>query len=947
MFSRANQAALCLIVLAGLCQASRALTAQAYQAEAPDVDQWTISLNGTWQFAAPGSTDYQPAEVPGYWGKTAQGQKVGWQEVAKWATGTYRRDFNVPEDRPGAVLDFDMIRWGGQVFVNGQLAGEYDLGYSPVSFDVSHLTKPGSNIVEVKPRGWSALERYKGEDIQIPMGAGNWFGIKEGGIPSDVFLRLFRGARIDALRIVPRIDGPSCDVSTRVIAGRNPWTGRLAVQVVSEDGRAVSAVKRVAIKLKPDETVEVNIQDLRSPAAKLWWPQSPTLHRLTAWLESDDGSVAAARDDVFGFRQVAIKGGQFYLNNRRLALFGATELVMYRMLNLLQDQTRLHNVQVKMFKAMNAVAFRSHVNPLPRRWIDLCDRNGILLLCEFPNFPDVQRKADESPYELPDYWKNLQREIRGIIANRFNHPSIVSWVASNEGSGYGDWERRNLVPFVKSLDPTRFVMLSGDIAPEVADQHNFAGMWWGTQAQFERQARELAEFHPDRLVGCTEYGQYHGGRRWYGMREPPRDSSQFRRDRARILMTQTEVLRRARFDIIMPFAYPGGWLGKAGQTGRLEDAGEPFGAVRNALAPLGVSLEFDRRHAQAGAVVEIPVWVMSDSETAAGRVEVQVSVLDKHPGYNWNGKLEGIKVLGGSEFSVEISPWQVQRRVVSLQMPKASGSCCLAAVVRNKGEREPLALSLRAVRVHEPPPPAKRRLVVGVLENDGRLARWLNKRGHEVVLVYGGQRPDVIVIGEGTLYDQRLRTYGFAVANRVLKEGCRLVVLEQPSWQAEKMQDNMGQMLEELSSWPLQTAVANLFPEAVLAKAVGTAADFQRLNGIEGIGMRVALIPSDRVVSSKQAQAPAKLTPDVQEDGQTATTQPADGTWRPLIHGYGSKGKLSDWALAYRAYGKGEVFACQIPLTGRTDDRTPADFDPVAERLLAFMIEADRLASPQ
>jgi len=159
--------------------------------------------------------------------------------------------------------------------------------------------------------------------------------------------------------------------------------------------------------------------------------------------------------------------------------------------------------------------------------------------------------------------------------------------------------------------------------------------------------------------------------------------------------------------------------------------------------------------------------------------------------------------------------------------------------------------------------------------------------------------------------------------------------------------DNGQAKIDEDYILALLEAVANLFPEAVLAKGVGTAADLQRLNGIEGIGMRVVLMPSDRVVSFKQPQAQAKLTPDVQEDGQTATTQPADGTWRPLIHGYGSKGKLSDWALAYRAYGKGEVFACQIPLTGRTDDRTPADFDPVAERLLAFMIEADRLSSPQ
>ena len=232
-----------------------------------------------------------------------------------------------------------------------------------------------------------------------------------------------------------------------------------------------------------------------------------------------------------------------------MALFGATELIMYRMLALMKDPKRLHRVQVELFKKMNGVAIRSHVNPLPRKWLDLCDRGGILVFPEFPNFPDVQRKGDHSPYELPLYWKNFQREIRGMIAVRHNHPSIIGWSASNEGNGYGDWERRNLVPFVKSVDPTRLVMLSADVTEDIADSHNFAGMWWGTQTDFETVARRLAEAYPNCIVGNTEYGQFGPSKSWYGRRKIDGRSAEFQMDVAMRRMEQTEALRRFRFGL--------------------------------------------------------------------------------------------------------------------------------------------------------------------------------------------------------------------------------------------------------------------------------------------------------------------------------------------------------------------------------------------------------------
>jgi len=811
-----------------------------YRKEAPDPAKWNVSLAGTWEFAPAGSSRFAPARVPGYWSDTPQVKAADWREVLKWKSGTYRRTFQIPPGTVGAAVDFEMVRWGGQAFVNGKSAGEYDLGYSPVSFDVSALVKPGANQLQVVTRGWAGLERYEGKDVQIPTGAGNWFGIKDGGIPGEVHLRFHRGARIGMLRIVPHIAGPSCDVTTRVTAGASPWEGHLAAQVLSDDGRqALSAVKRLPVALRANEGKELAIKDIAAPSAGLWWPDSPRLCRLVLWLETaGGGGVACVRSDTFGFREVAVKGGRFHLNNRPIRLHGATELVMYRMLGLLKDARLFQDVQVKLFKRMNGVAFRSHMNPLPRRALELCDRNGLLVFPEFPNFPDVQRKGDESPYELPLYWKNLQREARGMIASRFNHPCIVGWSASNEGNGFGDWEREHLVPFVKSVDPTRLVMLSADVTPDIADQHNFAGMWWGTQTDFEAAARNLARAYPDSIVGNTEYGQFGPSKSWYGDRQVRSDSPEFQADLSLLLMEQTEALRRERFDIIMPYSYPR-WAGKAASTGRHEDVGMSYHALRNALSPLGVSLDLSRRHAQTGRTLKVPVWVMSDSDSAKGDVKVRVCLLEKHPGYDWSGEVGGLTVLARAEFSTRIEPWRAHRETVRLRIPDKAGGYALAAAVWTKaGEGQAAAISLRPIRVYEPLPAPKRPRTVGVIEAGDRLARWLESRGHRVILPYGGERPDVIVIGDGRLYDTRLKQYGFAIANRVAVGGTRLVVLEQGAWDAKSMQENMMHALDRVRTAPLEAAVMCLFPTEGAARELGTYRDYRRLNGVEHVRRR-------------------------------------------------------------------------------------------------------------
>jgi len=841
-------------------------------------------------------------------------RRAGPGAAAKLKWGTYRREFQVRQGKTGAVVDFEMIRWGGEVLVNGRSAGKYDLGFSPAAFDVSDLIRAGANRLEVKPRGWAALPRHQDKDIQIPTGVANWWGGKSGGIPGDVHLRFYRGARIGALRIVTRTAGPSCDLAARVVAGRAGWRGRLAAQILTDDGgKALCGVKRVDVRLKADETRQVEIKDITAPAAKLWWPERTTLYRMVAWLESAGGDqIASVRADTFGFREVAVKGGRFHLNNRPIALFGATRQLGLGQLDMVRSNPKLwENSEVRLFRRMNGVVYRTHMNPTLRGCLDACDRSGILLFPEFPNFPDVQCKGDESPYDLPLYWKNLQREIRGIIADRFNHPSIIGWSASNEGNGFGDWERKHLVPFVKSVDPTRLVMLSADVTPDVADQA-----------------------YPNAIIGNTEYGQFGPSNAWYGTRKP--GSAEVAMDRALLLMEQTEALRRARFDVIMPYGTPFGRAYR--RTGRDEDLSPGYHALRNALSPLAVSLDFSRRHARAGAPVKVPVWVMSESEGAKGAVNVEVYLLDRHPGYDWDGHLTGLKTLFRSGFSASISPWQARRKDVTVQVPGKAGDYVLAAALRRSGQKRVTALSFRPLRVYGSLPPPRRKRTVGVIEKGDRLARWLEGRGHRVILPYGGERPDVVIVGEGRLYDTRLTQYGFSIANRVSVGGTRLVVLEQGAWDAKTMQENMGRALDRLFASPLQAAASALFPEPGVTKALGSYLDYRRLNGVDHVGLRVCLLPSE--MAAGKTPGGAKLTGRAAERAEAPTAEA--NPWRPLICAFGRGGGKVDWALAHRRFGKGEILACQIPLAGRLDRSDQVEFEPVAERVMAWLIEGGR-----
>jgi beta-galactosidase len=154
---------------------------------------------------------------------------------------------------------------------------------------------------------------------------------------------------------------------------------------------------------------------------------------------------------TFGFRAIEISEKKgFLLNGKPYPIRGVNRHQEKRdkgwALTAADDELDLRLIQ-----EMGATAIRLAHYPQSERFHDLCDRAGILLWDEVPFVNDV-----------PTSGANIEQQLREMIAQRRNHPSIFCWGIFNE------IQRRHseaAVPFVRrlnelahELDPSRFTV---------------------------------------------------------------------------------------------------------------------------------------------------------------------------------------------------------------------------------------------------------------------------------------------------------------------------------------------------------------------------------------------------------------------------------------------------------------------------------------------------------
>jgi len=475
------------------------------------------SLDGVWDFRLDREEVWRAIQVPGVW--QAQFDDLRETQGVTW----YRRNFTVPRKwqvggsgREGGshevVLGFGAVNYLAEVFVNGRRVAVHEGGYLAfeVALDAQALWADNSLEVKVTLPSNDRAEFPDHPFQEIPHGKQSWYG-PMGGIWQSVWLERRPSAHLGQVILESDLATGAVAASVAVAAAARDAT--LVATVTGPDGRTV----RARVDCAGRALVQVGLT-VAQPAA--WSPDHPNLYTLSIQLV-DGLTVRDAATRSFGFRTFATKNGQFLLNGQPFYMRCALDQDyypegLYTVPNLayLEDQFRKA-------KALGLNTVRCHIKVPDPLYYDVCDRLGLLVWTEFPNFERFSDKAAE----------RARTTAEGIIARDGHHPSIIAWTIINEDWGTRLTEdpdhRRWLIDqydWLKAHDPSRLAVDNSACFPnfhvktDIEDYHYYRGVpdrrgeWDHLTDRFA--AREDWTFSPygdaerrgDEPLVCSEFG---------------------------------------------------------------------------------------------------------------------------------------------------------------------------------------------------------------------------------------------------------------------------------------------------------------------------------------------------------------------------------------------------------------------------------------------------------
>jgi len=414
----------------------------------PPPQHHAISLDGVWQVAE-GKMDQPPAAfdhtvpVPGLVSlatppfadppgpKVADRRQVP-QKDPKRDAFWYRRVFRLDEPLPAvAVLKVRKAMFGTRVILNGQLLGDHLPSFTPGYFNARSALKVAKAAVET---GENELLIRVGADRDAvgPAFPSGFDFEKERYIPGifdSVELILSGTPHFTELQVEPAI--PIASVRVQAVLRNDGPAAHGPVTFVVREARTGYEAGRWTI---PDLSIPEGGQatpGVLIPIAhcRLWSPEDPFLYTLDADNGTDHYQTR------FGMREFKLDPatGRAVLNGRPYFMRGSN-FTLYRFfedseckdLPWRPDWVRLLHQRVK---EMHWNCLRYCIGFPPEAWYDAADEAGILIQDEFPLWYGGSGWSTW-PKELKS--DELAREYAEWMRERWNHPSVVIWDASNE-----------------------------------------------------------------------------------------------------------------------------------------------------------------------------------------------------------------------------------------------------------------------------------------------------------------------------------------------------------------------------------------------------------------------------------------------------------------------------------------------------------------------------------
>ena len=387
-----------------------------------------------------------------------------------------------PEELSGEVnfLEINGANHTAQVYLDGQLLTRHEGGYSAFRAELPH---PGILAVSVDN---SDSDHVYPQKADFTFYGGLYREVNIVSVPREHFELVKDGT--PGIQVTPVVDL----VKKQALVTVKTWHNGKAVDItVNGETKTV------------EHTAEFVIENVH-----LWdGIDDPYLYTATAKLSSGDQVSTRFGCRVFGFDPE--KG--FLLNGRSYPLRGVSRH---------QDKKEKgnalsyadHAADMAIIREIGANTVRLAHYQHAQAFYDLCDENGIVVWAEIPYIT----------LHMPNGRENTLSQMRELITQCYNHPSIAVWGLSNEitaASAVSEElleNHRALNDLCHRLDPTRKTTMADvfmletnspilDI-PDVNSYNLYFGWYLGEMDETDRFFDEFHEKYPRKVMGFSEYG---------------------------------------------------------------------------------------------------------------------------------------------------------------------------------------------------------------------------------------------------------------------------------------------------------------------------------------------------------------------------------------------------------------------------------------------------------
>lgn len=466
-----------------------------------------IPFNKKWAFSK--EADSVPAAMPDRWiwvnlphtWNSIDGQDGG----GDYYRGTcwYAHELALAELPQGKdmeyYLEFRGANSSADLYVNGKRLAHHDGGYSTWRANITGALQE-NNLIAV------AVDNSPSQQVYPQMADFTFYG----GLYREVSLIAVPRRHFDldycgsnGLMITPTVTGADAQVEVRAYTNCRESDLLVAFTLFDREGRLLE--RKTAPAGMAD--VEFTLDNVH-----LWnGRKDPYLYSATAELLDGD-TVLDSISSRFGCRSFEIdpeKG--FLLNGESYPLRGVA-----------RHQDRLgignallpehHREDMDLICELGATTIRLAHYQHDQYFYDLCDERGMVVWAEIPYISS----------HMPGGRENTVSQMKELITQNYNHPSIVVWGLSNEITMQGAEDpdllenHRILNDLCHQMDKTRLTTLAcismcpTDAAivdiPDVLSYNHYFGWYGGTMDMNGPWFDKFHAEHPDRPIGCSEYG---------------------------------------------------------------------------------------------------------------------------------------------------------------------------------------------------------------------------------------------------------------------------------------------------------------------------------------------------------------------------------------------------------------------------------------------------------